>query len=99
MCVCVIMFSPYLICRSPGKPTRVQDHCILDEEKVAVLGINVTVVLHIQTVTDRREDTVNKTHQKYLMPHPSTENLNESKAGSWLMTKAYRHDKNTKARD
>lgn len=60
--VCVIMFSPYLICRSPGKPTKVQNCCILDEEKVAVLGINVTVVLYIQTVTDRREDTVNKTH-------------------------------------
>lgn len=56
-----ITFSPYLVCRSPGRPKRVQNCCILDEEKVAVPGINVTVVLNIQTVTDRRQDTVNKT--------------------------------------
>lgn len=30
------------------------------------------------------------------MLHPSTQNPNERKAGFWLMTEAYRHDKNAK---
>jgi len=56
-----ITFSLYLICRGPGMPKRVQNCCILDEEKVAVPRINVVAILYIQTVTDRRKDIVNKT--------------------------------------
>lgn len=50
-----ITFCPYSIGRSPGRPKRVQNCCILDEEKVAVSGINVTTVLYIQTVADKTE--------------------------------------------
>lgn len=36
--------SSYLMCESQGRPKRVHNCCILDEEKVAVPGINVTTI-------------------------------------------------------
>lgn len=40
----------YLICRSSGRPKREQNRCILDEDKAAVPGKSLTVVVCIQTV-------------------------------------------------